>query len=146
MDSKRIRKEAKALDEAIERGRIAEIVPFFSNNCHIEIFGLELKGKNGLLKALLWMTKHLSDIKLTPIVIMVRRETFFEEFVVEAKTPNGNEIKMKQAEVLEYDSDYKVKSLRLYFDRLILAKESASNVFERWLVRLLVKSSTKGLE
>jgi hypothetical protein len=91
------------------------------------------------------MGKHLTNIKLIPIVIMVNDYTFFEEFLVKARTINGNEVKIKQAEVLEYDSDYKVKSLRLYFDRLILAKESATNIFGKCIVNRIIQSSVKGL-
>ena len=52
---------------------------------------------------------------------------------------------MKQAEVLEYNENYKVKSLRLYFDRLQLAKESTTNIVEKFLVNNLIQSSIKGL-
>ena len=145
MDGQRIRQEAKALDDAIEKGNITDILPFFSNNCKIELFGIELQGKNGVHRALKWMNNHLFNIKLTPIVIMVENGTFFEEFIVDAKVANGNKIQMKQAEVLEYDKDYKVKSLRLYFDRLLLAKESATNIVEKFLVNTLIKNSIKGL-
>jgi len=146
MNEQRIRKEAKALDDAIEKGNIKEILPFFSNDCKIELFGIELQGEKGLNRALEWMNNHLSNIKLTPVVIMVENGTFFEEFIVDANTANGNRVKIKQAEVLKYNKDYKVKSLRLYFDRLLLAKESANNIFEKWLVNRIISSSTKGLD
>ena len=145
MDEQRIREEAKTLDDEIEKGNIIDIMPFFSNECKIELFGIELQGKKGLNRALEWMNNHLSNIKLTPVVIMVENSTYFEEFIVDAKTANGNKIQMKQAEVLEYDKDYKVKSLRLYFDRLQLAKESTTNIIEQLLVNKLIKSSIKGL-
>ena len=145
MDEQRIRKEAKALDDAIEKGIIEDILPFFTSDCEIELLDIKLKGKQGLQRALRWMKSHLSDVKLTPIVIMIENEVFFEEFLVSAVTESGNEVQMKQAEVLEYDNDYKVKSLRLYFDRLILAKASATNLLERWLANQISKSSTKGL-
>ena len=145
MDEQRIRQEAKALDDAIEKGNITDILPFFSNNCKVELFGIELQGVKGLRKALEWMNNHLSNIKLTPIIIMTENVTFFEEFIVDARASNGNKIQMKQAEVLEYDKDYKVTNLRLYFDRLLLAKESTTNIFEKWLINRIINSSTKGL-
>ena len=145
MDEQKIKKEAKALDDALEKGITEDILPFFADDCDIEIFGTTLHGKQSLHKALRWMSGHLTNIKLVPIVIMVNNCTFFEEFIVNAQTNNGNEVKIKQAEVLEYDSGYKVKSLRLYFDRLILAKESTTNIFEKWLVNRMIQSSVKGL-
>jgi hypothetical protein len=51
---------------------------------------------------------------------------------------------VKQAEVLVWE-DYKVKSLRLYFDRLQLADAFTSNVLEQMMVKQLVKASFKGL-
>ena len=145
MDEQKIKKEAKALDDALEKGITEDILPFFTDDCEIELFGIILHRKKGLHKAIRWMKDHLTNIKLIPIVIMVKNSTFFEEFVVNANTINGNEVKIKQAEVLEYDNDYKVKSLRLYFDRLILVKESTTNIFEKWFVNRMIQSSVKGL-
>jgi hypothetical protein len=146
MDEQRIRQEAKDLDDAIEKGNIKDILPFFSHDCKIELFGIELQGEIGLIRALEWMYNHLSNIKLTPVVIMVENSTFFEEFIIDANTTNVNKVKIKQAEVLEYDKHYKVRSLRLYFDRLLLGKASATNIFEKWLINQVIKSSVKGLE
>jgi hypothetical protein len=146
MDEKHIRTKAKALDDAIEKGVIEDILPFFAPGCQLELFGVQLQGHQGLQKALKWMSKYLTDIKLTPIVIMIDGHIFFEEFTVDANTPNGKQVQIKQAEVLEYDSEYKVKSLRLYFDRLLLAKESVTNVFDKWLINRIIRSSISGLE
>ena len=145
MDEQRIREEAKTLDDEIEKGNIIDIMPFFSNECKIELFGIELQGKKGLNRALEWMNNHLSNIKLTPVVIMVENGTFFEEFIVDAKVANGNKIQMKQAEVLEYGENYKVKSIRLYFDRLELARAFSTSFIDRILINRVNKTSLKGL-
>ena len=79
------------------------------------------------------------------ITIIISGSTFFEEFIVKAKVGGGKEIQVKQAEVLVYNADYKVKSLRLYFDRLELAAAYTSNPIERIMIRQLSKSSLKGL-
>ena len=62
------------------------------------------------------MYRYLKDVTLIPITIMIDRSTFFEEFIVKAKVKKGKEIQMKQTEMLFYDDEYKVKSLRLHFD------------------------------
>jgi len=140
-----VKKLAKNLDDAIEKGALDHILPFFSDNCKIELFGIVLQGKQGLSKALRWMNDHIINIKFTPVVIMIDGSVFFEEFILDANTAQGNKIQIKQTEVLEYDKKYKVVSLRLYFDRLTLAQASADNIFEKWLVDRLVVSSLKEL-
>ncbi len=99
---------------------------YFSDNCEIELPGIRLSGKEGLRKAVAWMYQYLKEIVLVPITIMVDGNTFFEEFIVRAKIKEGKEIQVKQTEVLVYDDAYKVKNLRLYFDRLELAAAYAS--------------------
>ena len=141
---KEIRIYAKALDDAIEGGNIDEVLSYFRDDCEIELLGVKLSGKEGLKKAFDWIYKYLKDMVLVPITIMVDGDVFFEEFMVKAKVKGGEELQVKQAEVLVYE-DYKVKSLRLYFDRLELADAFTSNVVERMMVKQLVKQSLKGL-
>jgi ketosteroid isomerase-like protein len=140
-----IRKVAKLLDDAVEKQNIEEIESFFSDDCDVELLGVRLSGKRGLRKALDWMFLYLKDISFIPVTIMIEGDTFFEEFIVRAKSKGGKEIEMKQAEVLIYDSDYKVKSLRLYFDRLGLADAVASNILDRIAIKRLIKASVKEL-
>ena len=141
----RIRKLAKSLDDAIERKNIEKLVSYFSDDCEIELLGITLSGKEGLKKAIAWMYRYLSEIILTPATIMVDKHEFFEEFIVKAKTRKGKEIQTKQAEVLVYDKEYKVKSIRLYFDRLELAAAYVSNPIEKFMVNQVTKASLKGL-
>ena len=120
LSTAQIRKYAKALDDAIEKQSVEEIVSYFSDDCEIGLLGITLTGKEGLRKAIDWMYGYLKEIGLVPVTIMVDGNTFFEEFVVKAKVKGDKEIQVKQAEVLVYDEEYRVKSLRLYFDRLEL--------------------------
>lgn len=144
-NERKIREYAKLLDDAIEEQNIDTIMSCFSNDCEIELLGVRLTGKDGLTKAVRWMFGYLRDIVLTPVTIMIAGNTFFEEFIVGAKTEGGKEVRVKQAEVLVYDEEYKVRSLRLYFDRLELAEAFVSNFVERMMVKQLIKESLKGL-
>jgi ketosteroid isomerase-like protein len=110
-----IRKYAKVLDDAIKRRNVEEIVSCFSNDCEVELLGIKLNGKDGLNKAIGWMFRYLNEIVLIPVTIMVTGDVFFEEFMVKAKVKGGKEIQVKQAEVLDYNDVYKVKSLRRNF-------------------------------
>jgi ketosteroid isomerase-like protein len=139
-----IRKYAKALDDAIERRNIEEVESYFCDDCEIEVLGVKLTGKEGMRKAFGWMYKYLKEMILIPVTIMVDGNTFFEEFIVKTKVKGDKEIQVRQAEVLVYE-DYKVKSLRLYFDRLELAEAFTSNAVEQIMVNQIIKASLKGL-
>jgi ketosteroid isomerase-like protein len=145
MISDQIRKRAHDLDKTIEKRDVAACMAFFSDDCEIVIIGLTLKGKDGLKRALSWIFGYLQEISLIPVTIMIDGSTFFEEFIVRTKTKKGKTIEVRQAEVLIYDADYQVKSLRLYFDRMELGEVFASNHLERTMIKLLARASFKGL-
>jgi len=136
---------AKALDDAIERRDIDSVVKAFAEDCTIEMFGLVLKGTAGVRRWLAWFYDKLASVKLTPITIMIQGNIFFEEFLVEATLKHGGEVRVKQSEVLEYENG-KVKSLRLYFDRLELARAVTRDFVSRTLVNRIVALSLKGLQ
>ena len=68
-----------------------------------------------------------------------------KNFFIRTKTKERKEIQVKQAEVLVYNDEYKVKSLRLYFDRLELAAAYTSNPVEKMIINRLKKASLKRL-
>jgi len=141
---KQIREYAKSFDDAIERRDMKEVVSYFCDDSEIELLGIKLTGKEGLRKTFDWIYKYLKEIILVPITIMVDDNVFFEEFRVKAKVKGGKELRVKQSEVLVWEDD-KIKSLRLYFDRLELADAFISNFLERIMVKQLIKESLKGL-
>ena len=140
----KIREVAMDLDKAVERKNIPLILTSFAENCEIELLGIKLVGKEGVMKWINWVYEHLAELKFLPITIMVDGNTFFEEFVVKGKLHNGIEIQSKQAEVLVYEN-YKIKSLRLYFDRLDFADSVVTGFIGKTIVRQLIKKSLKGL-
>lgn len=140
-----IKRAAMVLDEAIERQDIDVITTCFSEDCEIELLGVKITGKNGLRKAIKWMFSHFGNIKLTPIVITVEGNVFFEEFIVSSKSSDDKDIEVKQAEVLVYDDDIKVRRLSLYFDRLEMVEVLGLNPLDRIIAHRLRKESIKGL-
>ena len=145
LDPKKIRVLAKDLDDAIERKDIEALVAYFSTECEIRLPGRTLTGQRGLRKAIDWMYSYLKEIRLVPVTILIKDDTFFEEFIVKTRL-GDREVELNQVEVLVYDEHYKVKSLRLYFDRLELAENIPYNFFDRLLVRRVSRESLKGLE
>jgi ketosteroid isomerase-like protein len=141
---KEILRHAKAFDDAVEQRDMKEILSYFCDDSEIELLGVKLTGKKGLKNAFDWIYKYLKEMKLVPITIMVDGDVFFEEFIVKARIKDGRELQVKQAEILVWDKE-KIKSLRLYFDRLELADAFVSNFLERIMVKQLIRESLKGL-
>lgn len=141
----RIRELAKDLDDAIEEKDVESVVAAFAEDCSIELFGIALHGRAGVRRWLRWFYSKLKRVKLTPITIMIQGDTFFEEFLVEAEFNNGARVKAKQSEVLVYEAN-KVKSLRLYFDRLEFAAAVAHDPLSRTLVKRIRALSVSGLK
>jgi hypothetical protein len=77
-------------------------------------------------------------------VIMVNEGVFFEEFIVTSSLPNGNLVKSKQSEVLVYEG-YKIKSLRIYFDRLDFSDFVVRDFLSKRIVKMLKSRSLRGL-
>lgn len=144
MNSERIRTLAKALDDTIETGDVERLMEFFSEDCEVQLPGITLRGRDGIHKAVTWMYSNLRGISLIPMAITVQGSIFMEEFVLRGRAIHGD-IEMRQAEVLEYDVDYRVKSIRLYFDRLELAQAFASRLIDRILIKQVSKASLRGL-
>lgn len=132
------------LDNAIESRDFNQIVSFFSDDCEIELMGIKLSGKDGARRWLEWLFDTLVEIKFKPIIIMVEGDVFFEEFILVGTLPNGKIVESKQSEVLVYEN-YKIKSLRVYFDRLDFADVVAEDFISRKIVRMLISRSLKGL-
>ena len=140
----KIRKMAMDLDNAIVNKDIEGILSSFAGDCEIELLRQHLVGKEGVKKWIDWLYKNVRQVKFQPIVIIVKGNTLFEEFIVRARLRSGIEIKSKQAEVLVYENE-KIKSLRLYFDRLDFAEAVARGPFSKTAVSRIIKKSLEGL-
>ena len=131
-------------DNAIESKDIDLMVSFFADDCEIELMGIKLSGKDGARRWLEWLFGTLVEVKFKPIIIMVEGNIFFEEFILVGTLPNGKIVESKQSEVLVYEN-YKIKGLRVYFDRLDFADVVAEDFISRKIVRTLISRSLKGL-
>lgn len=142
--SDKIRKHAKALDDAIETQDIEGALAFFSDRSTIELFGITLKGKKEIRRGILWMYQKLGKIRFQPVTIIVEGNTFFEEFLMKAMPRKDTEFSIKASEVLIFE-DGIVHSLRLYLDRMALARILARGPIEKIIVNQLHKMTLKGL-
>jgi len=140
----KIKEIAMELDNALEKRDYDLIKSYFTKDCKIEFLDITLRGRNGVEKWLDLIFEHEKSFELKPILIMVENDSFFEEFTVITTLPNGSKIKSKWAEVLVY-KNYKIQSLRLYFDRLMFIKSIASNILVKKLLKYLDKKTLEGL-
>ena len=142
--SEEIRTVAMAFDKALENKDLQAVVERFADDCEIELLNVKLFGKEGVKKWFTWLYKHVADLKLLPVTIMVDGNTFFEEFTVEATFHDGETARSNQAEVLVFEN-LKIKSLRMYFDRLDFSSSVAKDVISKTIVKQLIKKSLEGL-
>ncbi|MBN1328296.1 MAG: nuclear transport factor 2 family protein [Candidatus Heimdallarchaeota archaeon] len=130
---------------AIEKMVVDELLTYFADDCEISLLNVKLTGKEGAQKWLKWMFNHITKIKFEPIKTIIEGETHFEEFIVKAKTKEGSTIQSKQAKVLTFEN-YKIKNLRLYFDRLDFVNAAAGDFFSKKIIERVSKKSLEGLE
>jgi hypothetical protein len=116
----------------------------FTGDCEIEVLGVQLSGKDGVKKWMEWQFKHIVKVEFISVTKMVSGNTFFEEYVVNARLHGGEEIQSKQVVVLQFKESL-IKNLRLYFDRLDFADSVAKDVVSKTIVKELIKKSIEGL-
>lgn len=144
ISSEEIRKAVMSLDNALESKNLQALMEKFADDCEIELLSVKLLGKEGVRKWFNWIYKHVVKIEFLPATIMVEGSTFFEEYIVKAKFQDGEEARSKQAIVLVFE-DLKIKSLRIYFDRLDFSGSVAKDVVSKTIVKELVKKSLEDL-
>ena len=135
---------AADLDRDLELQDVDKLIPYFSEDYEIEMFGLRFTGKKNLKKWLSWFFKLFETIIFEPLVIMVENNIFFEEFIIHVTFEQSKKLSIKIAEVLEYEN-YKIKKLRLYLDRLEFSDILTTGFLSKKLVKLIKKRSLKGL-
>ncbi|NHJ85753.1 MAG: nuclear transport factor 2 family protein [Asgard group archaeon] len=134
-----------AFSNSIEKMDITELLTFFADECEIDILNVILKGKEGAEKWLKWMFNHITKIKFEPITTILEGNTHFEEFMVKAKTKEGTTLNSKQVKIITLEN-FKIKSLRLYFDRLDFVNAAAGDFFSKKIIERVSKKSLEGLE
>lgn len=139
-----IRRVAMALDNAIENKDPDAVIACFADDCEIELLRHSLVGKAGVKKWFGWLFKNIWQIKFQPVKIMAEGNTLFEEFIIRARLHSGPEVKSKQAEILIFEND-KIKSLRLYFDRLDFADTLTKDPVSKAVLSRIIKKSLEGL-
>jgi ketosteroid isomerase-like protein len=143
-DDERIKEVAMNFDNAVEARDMDAVIEAFTDDCEIQLLGITLSSKEGARKWAEWLFNSIPEMSFTPVVIIVKEGIFFEEFRVTSTLPSGKIIESRQSEILVFEN-YKIKSLRLYFDRLDFADFVANDFLSKRIVRMLKTRSLKGL-
>jgi len=139
-----IRNVSIALDNAIENKRLDSVLSCFADDCEIELLRHSLYGKAGVEKWFDWLFKNIRQIKFQPVITMAEGNVLFEEYIMRARLHSGPEIKSKQSEVLVFENN-RIKSLRIYFDRLDFVDTVAKDPVSKAVVNRIIKKSLEGL-
>lgn len=142
--SEEIRKAALAFDDALENKDLPKVLEGLADDCEIELLGVKLRGKEGAKQWYNWMYKHVAALKFLPITILVDGNTYFEEFTVEATLHDGQKARSSQTVVVAFEN-LKIKSLRMYFDRLDFANAVAKDIISKTIIEQLKKRTLEGL-
>ena len=142
--STEIKEIAMAFDKALEDKDINKVIESFTDDCEIELLSTKLQGKQGVKSWYKWLYTHIAKLELIPVTIMAESNIFFEEFMVKATYSDGKQAQSKQAEVLVFEGQ-KIKSLRMYFDRLDFSSSIAKDFISKTIIKQIVKKSLEGL-
>ena len=142
--STEIKEVAMAFDKALEDKDVNKVIESFTDDCEIEFLNTKLQGKQGVKSWYKWLYTHIAKLELIPVIIMAENNVFIEEFIAKATYPDGKQAQSKQAEVLVFEGQ-KIKSLRMYFDRLDFSSSIAKDFISKTIIKQIVKKSLEGL-
>ncbi|MFH1538613.1 MAG: nuclear transport factor 2 family protein [bacterium] len=138
----RMTEVAKEFGDAMERKDLDALLECFTDDCEIEIFDLKLRGKEGVRKWYKWTFAHMRALSFEKIVSVSDGDTFIEEYILNGTIHNGKKMQSRQARVLVFEGD-KVKSFRLYLDRLQFADSVVSDPVGKMIVGKFINVSVK---
>ena len=137
-----LRQVASDFGDAIENRDLPTLLDCFTEDCTLDIFNVHLKGKQGVKKWYKWMFGHMRAMRFEQTIGVVDGDTFFEEYVLIGEIHNGKKLQSRQARVMEFE-DGKVKSFRLYFDRLQFADSVVRDFASKIIVKKFIDLSVK---
>jgi ketosteroid isomerase-like protein len=145
LSSDEIREVAASLDNALMHRNVEGVVECFTDDCEISLLNLTLHGEDGVRRWFNWLYSHVAEMKLIPVTVIIDNNVYFEEYEVEARLHNGGEAYSSQAEVLVFRGS-RIKSLRMYFDRLDFSASVAKGIISKTIINQLIKRSVEGLQ
>ena len=143
--SESMKKTVRELDKVLETKNLRKGLSLFSKNCKIEMLGIELKGKKGAKKWFNWLFESFFKIKVRNLTVFVQKGKIFKEYVLVATLHNGDTIRSKQSEVIKFQGN-KIKTIRLYFDRIDFKDLVADNFMKRIFLDRLVEKPLDNLK
>lgn len=131
--------------DALEKKDVDRALTFFTDDATWTNTEGEFKGKEEIRRYTIWMLESLSDLTFTDngVGIMIDGNKAVFQNIFEASN-EGNRIKVNSICTYQFDGDKCVKHFTTT-DRLAMAKQAATGLFEGIAVNAIVKRVEKGL-
>lgn len=104
------------------------------------------RGKEEIRRYLTWDVQVTPNIKVKDIGvgILVKGNKSFYESISENVTPDGRKFEIRAISVHEFSGD-KIQHVRLFYDRLSIAKQATKGWLEKLIINTVVSRAEKGL-
>ena len=137
-------KTAKEFGDAVQEKNLERLQSCFTDDCEIELFGIKLRGKTGVKKWYTWTYSHMKKISFDNVRMIVDGDTLFEEYMLNGVIHTGTNMQSRQMRSLVFEGG-KVKTFRLYMDRLQFADSIANDFASKIIIRKFAQISVKEL-
>ena len=131
--------------DAMQNRDLAALLHLFREDCEIELFDLKLRGHDGVEKWFNWTFGHMKAMQFERLSSAVGGDIFYEEYLLSGVIHNGKKTQSRQARVLVFEGG-RVKSFRLYMDRLQFADSVVNDFAGRLIVKKFIEVSVKGMK
>lgn len=143
--TERMQQVADTFRDAVQDRNVEALVSCFAEDCEVELLNLKLHGRDGVRKWYHWMCGHMKSTSFEHVCSAVNGSIYIEEYIMHGVIHNGKKMHNKQTRVLEFNGD-KIKSFRLYLDRLQFADSVVNDFAGKIVVRKFIEISVKGMK
>lgn len=140
-----VRDTAEKFGGYVGAKNVEAVISCFAEDCEIEFLNVKLKGKHGAGEWIKWLYGHMSELRYEPVFTMSDGNVFFVEYVLVGKLHNGIDIKSRQAQIMIFDSEGRIKHFRYYFDRLDFVESAINRIMAKSLVQIFNQKTLNDL-
>jgi ketosteroid isomerase-like protein len=135
-------KTAEDVRVAVQEKNLEGLLDCFDDKCEIELFGLKLAGKDGVKKWFKWTYSHMDKIGFENTKTIIDGNVLFEEYILNGVIHTGKKVKSRQMRSLIFE-DGKIKTFRLYMDRLQFADSIAEDFASKLIISKFTQRSVR---
>jgi uncharacterized protein (TIGR02246 family) len=142
----RIKNIIRNLLEAYNKRDLTSMLSFFADDANYIRSEGTFRGKDEIKRYYTWGYSYYSEVTLTEKSIVVEGDSAVLEWALEGTSirGGGKKAQLQGLDIFEFKNG-KVQEVRIYQDRLIVAKQLASGWFEKTIINAVVNRMEKGL-